>query len=70
MIKIKKQRKDYKEILLMGDSHFGHGKDFLQIQRIIIIGYRNRLMASIPIACSFILEMSVCHVVLKGFRNS
>jgi calcineurin-like phosphoesterase family protein len=33
MIKIKKQRKDYKEILLMGDSHFGHGKDFLYVPR-------------------------------------
>jgi calcineurin-like phosphoesterase family protein len=33
MLKIKKKRKDYKEILLMGDSHFGHEKDFLYIPR-------------------------------------
>ncbi len=29
MLKIKKKRKDYKEILFMGDSHFGHNKEFL-----------------------------------------
>ena len=33
MIKIKKKRKDYKEILLMGDSHWGHEKDFLYFPR-------------------------------------
>lgn len=29
MLKIKKKRKDYDQILWMGDSHFGHNKPFL-----------------------------------------
>jgi calcineurin-like phosphoesterase family protein len=29
MLKIKKKRKDYKEILLASDFHFGHNKEFL-----------------------------------------
>jgi len=37
MLKLKKRRKDYKEILLMSDTHFGHTKDFLYKPR----GFQN-----------------------------
>lgn len=33
MIKIKKRRKDYKEILICSDFHYGHNKDFLYAPR-------------------------------------
>jgi calcineurin-like phosphoesterase family protein len=33
MLKIKKKRKDYKDILFMSDTHFGHNKEFLYTPR-------------------------------------
>ncbi len=33
MIKIKKKRKDYDKVLLIGDTHYGHDRDFLYMPR-------------------------------------